>query len=434
MRKTSATRYRLILVVAIAALLVSFPMRRTIASDCSRTSMGLIPLNDLGTGFYIGQQGGLYPNGSNTRPAAHEEAGLEMARAVRPLDASGQPSDTGRIVLASIGMSSTTQEFQTFKSIADADPDKNPNLTIVDGAQGGQDALDWANPTSPTWSVLANRLSAAGVSAAQVQVVWLKQQLRRDDLGAFPGGAARLRDALRDIVRIAKSKYPNLRIAYLSSRTYGGYNGELRGRGAYESGFAVKQLIEDQINGDPLLSYTGSAAPAPWLAWGPYLWADGLTPRSDGLIWACSDFNDDGIHPSPSGRQKVAQMLLDFFKSDSTARLWFLSAATGPIRVVLSRDVTNQLRATITITNPLPDAVPGVSMILVRASTLDGSAFVDGVPLPQSFGTLTPGQSVTATVTFPGTASVPSGFSGLVRVDLSYTGGTYTETEQVTTP
>lgn len=104
-----------------------------------------------------------------------------------------------------------------------------------------------------------------------------------------------------------------------------------------------------------------------------------------------------------------------------------------PIRVVLSRDTTNQLRATITISNPLVNPVPGVTMTLVRASTLDGSAFVDGVPVPQSFGTINPGQSVTATVTFPGTASVPSGFSGLVRVDLSYTGGTYSETEQVIT-
>jgi len=106
----------------------------------------------------------------------------------------------------------------------------------------------------------------------------------------------------------------------------------------------------------------------------------------------------------------------------------------NPIQVVLLRDATNQLQATTIITNPLADPVPGVQMTLVRASTLDGSQFVDGVPVPQSFGTINPGQSVTTTVTFPGTAGVPSGFSGLVRVDLSYTGGTYTDTKQVITP
>jgi len=51
-----------------------------------------------------------------------------------------------------------------------------------------------------------------------------------------------------------------------------------------------------------------------------------------------------------------------------------------------------------------------------------------------SFGTINPGQSVTAVVTFPGTSGVPSGFDGLVRVELSYTGGTYTETKNITTP
>ena len=59
---------------------------------------------------------------------------------------------------------------------------------------------------------------------------------------------------------------------------------------------------------------------APWIAWGPYLWADGLRGRSDGLVWACADFMEDGVHPSASGRDKVAKMLLDFLHTDPTAR------------------------------------------------------------------------------------------------------------------
>lgn len=289
--------------------------------------MGLVPLNDLGTNTYNGAEGGLYPGGSNMRPAAHEAAGIQEARAVRPRDADGEPSDDGKVVLLSIGMSNTTQEFSTFKPQADADPEKNSNLVIVDGAQGSKDALTWANPTNATWTTVATRLAQAGVSTSQVQIVWLKQQIVGDNLATFPTGVNTLRDALRDIVLIAKSRYPNLRVLYLSSRAYGGYSTVLRGTGAYENGFAVKWLVQDQINGDSRLTYSVSNAPAPWMAWGPYFWADGLTPRSDGLTWACSDFNDDGIHPSvASGRPKVAQRLLDFFKSDSTARLWFLQS------------------------------------------------------------------------------------------------------------
>jgi len=287
--------------------------------------MGSLPLNDLGTATYNGSQGGLYPGGDNTRPSQHEIAGVQLSLTVGPLDINGQPSASGKYVLLSIGMSNTTQEFSTFKPIADGDPRKNPNLVIVDGAQGGQDANAWNNPTSNTWSVVATRLSQAGVTPLQVQTIWLKEQFGGDQLPVFPTDAARLRDVLRGIVLIAKTKYPNLRVLYVSSRIYGNYNGPLRGKGAYENGFAVKWLVEDQINGDPRLAYTGANPPAPWIAWGPYMWADGLMPRSDGLTWMCSDFVDDGIHPSPTGRQKVAQMLLEFFRSDSTARLWFLN-------------------------------------------------------------------------------------------------------------
>jgi (2Fe-2S) ferredoxin len=317
----------LIVAILCCGLLISPSLWRVSAAECTRISMGLIPLNDLGAGTYNGAQGGLYSGGSNLRPATHETAGIGQALAVRPLDANGQPGANGKIVLLSIGMSNTTQEFSTFKPLADADPRKNPNLVVVDGAQGGRDAIDWSDPNSTTWTTANTRLTQAGVNPQQVQVVWLKEQLRGDELFNFPADVNRLRDALRDIVRIAKTKYPNLRVAYISSRSYGGYSTLTRGNGAYENGFAVKWLVADQINGDPLLAYTGSNPPAPWIAWGPYFWADGLTPRSDGLTWACSDFNDDGIHPSAaSGRPKVANILLNFFKTDSTARLWFLNS------------------------------------------------------------------------------------------------------------
>src|SRR5437867_3218976 len=67
-------------------------------------------LSDPGSWTYLGFPGGQYPDGS-TMPPAHREAGLTRALAVGPLAADGSPSPTGRIVLLSIGMSNTTQEF-----------------------------------------------------------------------------------------------------------------------------------------------------------------------------------------------------------------------------------------------------------------------------------------------------------------------------------
>jgi hypothetical protein len=118
-------------------------------------------------------------------------------------------------------------------------------------------------------------------------------------------------------------RYPNLKVAYLSSRIYGGYasvplNPEPH---AYEGGFAVKWTIARQIAGDAELNFDAAkgAVRAPWIAWGPYLWADGVKGK-----WMREDVGPDGTHPSNSGREKVGRMLLDFLKQDATSRGWFL--------------------------------------------------------------------------------------------------------------
>jgi hypothetical protein len=302
------------------------------ASDCTNTSTGLIPLTELGPGFYQGQQGGLYPEGSNVRPLSHETAGLQIANSITPRKWGGKPKKKGRIVLLSIGMSNTTMEFSAFKTLADADPDKNPKLVIVDGAQGGMAANVITNPADPKyqqfWQTIDDRLDQAGVSRKQVQVAWVKQADMRPT-APFPNDALALQRELEEIAHLLVERFPNLKIAYYSSRIYAGYASTTLNPEpfAYQSGFAVKWMIEKQINGSADLNYDSSrgVVRAPWLAWGPYLWADGMTPRSDGLIWQCSEYNDDGTHPAIAARRKVADMLLDFFKNDSTAMPWFLA-------------------------------------------------------------------------------------------------------------
>jgi len=50
------------------------------------------------------------------------------------------------------------------------------------------------------------------------------------------------------IVRVLKTRYPNMKQVFFSSRIYGGYGGGLNPEPeAYESGFAVKWLIQAQI-------------------------------------------------------------------------------------------------------------------------------------------------------------------------------------------
>lgn len=299
------------------------------AAHPARESTGLIPLPDLGKNTYKGEQGGLYAGGENAPPRAHLKAGLERARKIVPLDAAGRPAADGKIVMISIGMSNTTMKFQTFQKLAAADGRLNPRLVLVDGAQGGQVAWITANAKMPFWEVVDSRLQAAGVTRNQVQAAWILQANPGPNR-PFPAEAKELQTNLLDTLHVMQERFPNLRIAYLSSRTYGGYattplNPEPF---AYESGFSVKWLIADQIAGKPELNYDARKGPvrAPWVAWGPYLWADGIKANRDGLSYQRADYTEqDGTHPTPAGCAKVAARLLEFLKTDPASAPWFLA-------------------------------------------------------------------------------------------------------------
>lgn len=312
-------------------------------------SADLIPLVDLGRGTYLGFMGGLYENGGNTEPADHAAIGLMRAARIQPLDPEGKPSPQGAYVLISIGMSNTTQEFcgasrgercnpWTFMGQAAADPEVNHRtLVIINGARGGQSAAYWDSPDEANYDRIQMLLTERGLSEKQVQVAWVKVANPRPtiSLPAAQADAHQLVRQMGHIVRALKVRYPNLQQVFFSSRIYGGYattplNPEPY---AYESGFAVKWLIQAQIaqmrNGGRIVDERAGDlnyhSVAPWIAWGPYLWANGVSPRSDGLTWERADFEEDGTHPSPLGEGKVGRLLLTFFKTSPYTRCWFVA-------------------------------------------------------------------------------------------------------------
>jgi len=296
------------------------------AQEKPRESTGMIALSNGGAEKYKGLTLGLYGDGKNEPPAAHLERAMAAAKLVTPLNSEGKADAGGKIGLMSIGMSNTTQEFSKFVQMANGDAAKNPKLVIVDGAQGGMDAADWADAQRgpAVWANADQRAARLEISPKQVQVIWIKQALKVPQrYGEFPAHADALKKDMATIVSLAKQRYPNLKLVYLSSRTYGGWAlGALNPEPyAYESAFSVRGLIEDQIKGEKGLGY----ADAPVLLWGPYLWTDGTKGRTtDKLVWEQADTARDGTHPSESGRAKVGGLLLEFFKSDATAKGWFL--------------------------------------------------------------------------------------------------------------
>jgi hypothetical protein len=180
---------------------------------------------------------------------------------------------------------------------------------------------EWVDPGAPAWKESLRRLEAAGVTPDQVQVAWIKLANKAPS-GSMKEHLDKLEEDTIKVLQQARTRFPNLRIAYLGSRIWAGnarsnLNPEPY---AYESAFAVRHLVQRQMAGEEALS----PGKAPLLLWGPYLWAEGEKGRKfDGLVWKPGDFNADGVHPSDSGREKVARLLLEFFATDPMAKLWF---------------------------------------------------------------------------------------------------------------
>lgn len=309
------------------------PGRKNDGKPVSPDTKSLKPLNELGASKYQDFEGGFYPGGKNERPKDHEAAGLKLARQVQPLNAQGKPDPKGKIVLMSVGMSNTSQSSEGFQRELREASNLNSHVQFVNGAQGGMTAAAIQDPDDGRrgkqyWDTVDQRLQQARVTREQVQVIWIKQADAGPNQG-FPKYAQTLQAELARIVQIFPTRFPNAKLVYLSSRTYGGYatTGLNPEPYAFESGFSVKWLIEQQISGDKSLNFDPARGEvkAPWLSWGPYLWANGSTKREDGFAYEPSDFTaNDGTHQSPSGQRKVGQLLLKFFESDSTTKPWFI--------------------------------------------------------------------------------------------------------------
>lgn len=257
-------------------------LRQRQAALTPTASVNLPPLTD-GNGEYKGFSLGLYGDGNNTPPDAHQRQALSAAAQVVPLDGAGQRAEDGKIVLMSVGMSNTTQEFSSFVRLANGDSRKSDRVVIVDAAQGGRAADSWTSAErTDTWDVALQRLARHDVTPQQVQVLWVKQaRISPAQLGGFPAHADALKADLKQIIAQARTRFPNLKLVYFSSRTYGGWaTGQLNPEPyAYESAFSVQWLIRDQILAqDADLAYGQSAV----LLWGPYLWTDGTKGRAMG--------------------------------------------------------------------------------------------------------------------------------------------------------
>ncbi|HEX9160743.1 MAG TPA: hypothetical protein VF980_03475 [Thermoanaerobaculia bacterium] len=312
------------------------------------TAATLIPLNDLGNREYgFGWFGGLWDvhnTGDVTIPADHAAAGLNQASLIVPRDSAGNPDPNGKIVFLSVGYGNTAKTFDQFTQMVAADTNVNhESLVVLNGAGDHLDSTKWEQPFQQVYGDLVNKvLVPAGVTEAQVQAVWI-QQINENPFTPLPiqyADSYLVKASVANTLRALKQHYPNLAVAYLSDPEYGGYDTShtLGEPFAYEDGFVPRWVVLGQIEfihkgemWDPRigdLSYTEGKAP--WATWGPYMWAEGTIPRSDGLTWQRSDFESDGFTLSDAGSKKSAGLLMNFMLHEPTASHWFTVTTTTP--------------------------------------------------------------------------------------------------------
>jgi len=304
----------------------------------------IVPLNDLGTGMYCADgtcdEGGLYDGGSNT--SAYQSTGVSIGNSVNTSQA---------YALISLGFSNPNLEFGKFAPLAKTIV--NTKLSVVDAAEGSQSACclsgrctggvcdsNYWNTAPTSCSPITNgyvhcSLQQVGLKEKDVAAIWLKATNDLPPLNDFPATAQTLQCDIETIIlgmppngctntftpfQGLAAHFPGLKMVYLSSRTYAGYANDAYNPEtySYETGFANKWAISYL---EPMIPTTVPF----WVGWGPYLWTNGMIPRSEGLTWSCQDvMTSDGRHPSdPVGQMKVAVELLNFFKNDTTAAHWF---------------------------------------------------------------------------------------------------------------
>lgn len=328
--------------IAVVLLFVCTIWNTMVAQrNCTKDSTGLIPLTDLQGTSWRGYTGGLYSNGLNVRTADHKNKALQQAAAIKPLDGSGMPSATGKIVWIGVGASNPRTEFMRFSNQVDTLRAKNPALKLINTCIGGQGIQKMNVATDSYWKQAEKQLTDSGLSNKQVQIAWIETDNTQTSDTTFPRAAETLRDEFRTLLQTMRSLYPNLKLCYITARAYSGFidlaAGSTVGRGLlyprdYYNGWSIKMLIEKQMSGDPTYAFEGANATIPFVTWGSYHWTDGSKQRNDGFSMQCStDVGGDGLHLSEAGEIKMGALMFTYFTTDEATAPWLFKQSTSSV-------------------------------------------------------------------------------------------------------
>lgn len=344
----------------------------------------LPPIDELGTGTFMGEMGGLYPNGSNSMPAAFYQDAMAMAAAVQPLDGAGNPNEKGKIGLVAIGASTVAMFGKALGDMIYDVPGIDPAIIYVNGGIGGQDLNKIRDPLARYWVEVDSRVKMAGLTNEQVQVVWMQEDDLRNTSSAFPDRAEMLANEFVYAAQQLKIRYPNLKLLYFTGRHTTAYmpaeaKDKHKEPRAYLNGWATKWLIEAQIAGIPELTYKGEDAKVPLLLWGPYFWTQGEKPRKDGYTFTKDMVTADGVHPNAEGEVKVANDIIKFWREDPVSAAWLTNSAAVPVAMEEVAPFQLQLNGTTVFSVPSTQLEGNVRvMLLINEEVMYHKQFAPG--------------------------------------------------------
>jgi hypothetical protein len=223
----------------------------------------------------------------------------------------------GVIGVVCIGMSNAAQECGAFITLLGQNWHREVSSAVrfANCAVGGHAIERWNDPAydAELWGrCVSTILPRAGIRPDQVLVIYHKAANQftlgpgGTPLPLYPDPQSDFFAFQRNLSRFAERVpewFPSVQVVYTSSRSCGTFT-DSAARGeplSYEEGHALNQWLEEhpEVMGVRYL-------------WGPYLWApscaDGITNGS-GICYERSDFIEDGVHPSMTGRMKIAELM-----------------------------------------------------------------------------------------------------------------------------
>jgi hypothetical protein len=318
---------------ALALILSCFSLNAQI--NCDNDTTFRIPIIDLQTGYYGSHQGGLYPGGSNIMPSAHADSGLTIAQSLMPINFDGELDTTyGKFVFLALGNGSAGKIFNKFLTQYEDLGFDDSCMQIVNACIDGYSLHDMYGADADFyWDDVNDYLQDRDLKKKQVRAVWLMTSNYDDTLVTEDAYIDSVKNTYIEVIQKMKNQLPNLALLYISGLQYGGYvdtSADIKHFVTepvpYLNDLAIKAVIEAQIDGDSALIYSGPDTEAPWIAWGPNVWADGRNLRAyDNLRWICPSDYDTGLNGfdlSSTGQVKVADRLFTFCTTEPTILPW----------------------------------------------------------------------------------------------------------------